>query len=270
MRRPAPAIWTLLLALAVVSGLGGCAAPVPPADPARSPRAEPSDASPARQRAQLRLELALAYHQQGQHAVALEETRQALIHDPRWAPAWSLQGLIHLHQGHWPQAQDSLERALALEPRDADAAHNLGWMWCQHPQPRWAQAESLFKRSLALPGAQPAKTWVALGLCQQRAGRLPQAEASLRQALVVEPGSARATWPLSQVLYAQGRWPESAQALAELHARQGASAESLWLAVRLARKLDNAQAFRQAAQQLRQEFGQSQQAQALDKGWFDE
>lgn len=259
-------LWVLWLALL----LGACASPTSPATFARAEPLDGAVESPARKRARIRLELAMVYHQQGQDGVALEEVRQALSHDPQWAPAWTLRGLIHLRQADWRQAQHSLERAVALAPGDADAAHNLGWMLCQHPEVRWAEAEPLLQRSLSLPGAQPAKTWTALGLCQQRAGRWVQAERSLRQALALEPGSVRANWPLAQVLAAQDRWREAFEVLDRLHAGQGASAESLWLAVRAARKLDNAQAFGQAAQQLRQEFGQSRQAQALDKGWFDE
>lgn len=265
---PARLIFCLLAACTL---LAGCAQPG--ATPAGSPKdwATDSSESPARKRARLRLELATAYYQQGQDAVALEEVRQALAHDPASASAWNLRGLIYLGQSEWTPARESFERAVALAPHDADLAHNFGWMLCQQPQLRMAEAEAQFRGALAHASTvQAAKTWVALGLCQQRAARLDEAEASLRQALQIDPSQPRALWPLVQLLASQGRWEPAQEALLQLHAIEKPSADSLWLAIRIARKLDNAQLFRDAAVQLRQEFGRSRQAQALDKGWFDE
>ena len=90
------------------------------------------------------------------------------------------------------------------------------------------------------------------------------------QALALAPTDARALWPMSQVLYAQGRWQQAADALGALHAQGAVSAESLWLGVRVAHRLDNRPMFAAWAQQLRQDFGRSPQAQALDKGLLDE
>jgi type IV pilus assembly protein PilF len=263
-RRPISLLTGLLATL-----LAACAVPQAPAP--RTDWTTESDESLAHRRARLRLELAAAYYQQNQDAVALDEVKQALAHDAGHAAAWNLRGLIYLRQQEWALAGESFERALALAPSDADAAHNLGWLRCQQPQPKWAEAEQWFGQSLAQARAEPAaKTWTALGLCQQRAGRLEDARASLAKALALAPGQPRTLWPLAQVLYSQAQWQPSWEALAQLHAIEKPSAESLWLAVRVARKLDNAPWARQAEQQLRQQFGRSPQAQALDKGWFDE
>lgn len=246
--------------------LAGCAV-VPgelrPSEPARA-----VEEAPAHKRARLRLELATAYYQQGQDAVALEELRQSLAHRSDLAAAWNLQGLVLMRQGQWVPARESLERGLSLAPQDADLAHNLGWLLCQQPEPRLEQAEQLFQRALAMAGS--ARTWTALGLCQQRADQLERAQASLERALAWAPDQALALWPLAQVLYRQGRWQQAWDTLAQLHARQAASAESLWLAIRAAHKLDNGELAREATVQLRQQHGRSPQAQALDKGWFDE
>lgn len=257
--------WSLLLAALVQA----CASPEVPT--ARSDWVTESDESPARKRARLRLELATAYYQQGQDAVALDEVKQALTHDAGLAAGWNLRGLIYLRQQAWGLAQDSFERGLVLAPGDADLAHNLGWLLCQQSEPRPAEAERWLQRALvqARPD-QSARTWSALALCQQRAGRPQEALASLAQSLAIAPGQPQVLWLLAQAQHAQALWPEAWDTLAQLHARQKPSAQSLWLAVRVARKLDNAEFARQAAQQLRQEFGRSPQAQALDKGWFDE
>jgi len=251
--------------LPVLAWLAGCAAGpgVVPTEPGPV-----ADETLAHKRARLRLELATAYYQQGQDAVALEELGQSLTHRRDNAAAWSLRGLVLMRQGQWAPARESLERAVALAPQDADLLHNLGWLMCQQPDAPLDQAEQHLQRALAL--AASARTWTALGLCQQRAGQLGQAQASLQQALALSPDQPQALWPLAQVLYSQGRWQQAWDTLARLHARQAASAESLWLAIRAARRLDNGELARREMVQLRQEFARSPQAQALDKGWFDE
>lgn len=267
--------WSLIGGSVCAAMLAACAQPPTgaPGPQDRSARTAELTASPAGQRARLRLALATAYYQQGQHAVALDELRQALAADPDWVPALNLQGLAHLGLGQWSLAQASLQRALALAPQDPDTAHNLAWTLCQHPgaRERHAESVSLFQRALAQPEyAQPARTWAALGVCQQRAGMPDLAEASLRQALALEPSNPALALLLAQTLFDRGRWQESRQWLDQAHAAQPASAQSLWLAVRLARKLDNLPWLRQMADQLRNEFGRSPQALALDKGLFDE
>ena len=272
--------WTVWAALAALLSLSACSAPATRSVDEASEgqdraKAEPSAAPAAQRRAGLRLALATAYFQQGQDEVALDELRQALASQPDLVPALNLRGLVHLRLGQWPQAERSLQRALALAPQDADVAHNLAWTLCQQPQPQtqvqYEDMAALFQRALAQPGyAHAARSWTALGVCQQRAARLPQAQASLVQAWRLEPANLPVAVLLAQVHGALSQWQEASQVMAQAHARLPASAQSLWLAAKVARKLDNQALFRQSVEQLRQEFGRSPQALALDKGLFDE
>jgi type IV pilus assembly protein PilF len=270
--------WAAWAALAGLLSLAACSAPATrSAVEAGASQEKVTVASAAHRRAGLRLALAKAYYQQGQDEVALDQLRQALASQPDLVPALNLRGLVHLRLGQWPQAERSLQQALALAPEDADVAHNLAWTLCQQPQTQpqtqaqYKDMAALFLRALAQPGyAHAARSWAALGVCQQRAARLPQAEASLAQAWRLEPANLSVAVLLAQLHVEQGQWPQASQVLEQAHARLPASAQSLWLAVRAARKLDNQALFRQRAEQLRQEFGRSPQALALDKGLFDE
>lgn len=264
------------LSLAAVMSLfaGGCALQGGrTASPAGGDWVTESDEPAPHRRARLRLELASAYYQQGQDAVALDEVKRSLAAQPGYAPAWNLRGLLYMRLAQWSLAEDSFKRALELAPQDPDAAHNYGWMLCQHPQAvaRQAQSQALMHRALAQPAyAQPVRTWTALAWCQQRAGRLAEAEASLVQAQALAPDDARLSLLRAQLHHARGQWVQADAQLARLHARQPPSAESLWLAIRVARKLDNQSLVTQLAAQLRQDFGRSPQAAAYDKGLFDE
>jgi type IV pilus assembly protein PilF len=230
------------LALALLGGvLGGCAAPSEDLV-ALADRSTESDLTPERRRAQLRLELARAYLEQGQTWVALDEVKQALSLSPDIVGGWSLRGVVYAQLGDAPRAQASFERALALAPNDVEAAYNQAWLACQHPgvaQDRKGQAQTLLARVLAQAGADGASSsrlWLALATCQARAGQADRALDSLGQ-----PGLHKADVP-----------------------------ETLWLAAKLARRLDNGLLAQQLGGQLRQRFGRSPQAAAFDKGAWDE
>ena len=62
---------------------------------------------------------------------ALDEIKQALHAKPDMAEAYNLRGLIYASLGDTQLAEDSFQRALQLNPRDADTMHNYGWFLCQ-------------------------------------------------------------------------------------------------------------------------------------------
>lgn len=198
-----------------------------------------SDQTPALRRANLRLDLAVAYLQQGQILVALDEVKQALALAPDLSAAWHLRGVIYMQLGDASRAGPSFERAMALTPDDADLLHNYGWLLCglSDGEDRHVQAQALLRRALARATAsQAAKSWLALAMCQDRVGQIGPALDSL-----VQPVLATA-----------------------------ADAHTLWQAAKLARKLDNADLVARFGEQLRHRFGRSQQASAYDKGAWDE
>ncbi len=260
-------VFTILVLL--VLGLYGCARlPAGPDAGLATVRAgvvTESDEPLVRKRARIRTELASAYFQQDQTLVALDEVKQALLIDPDFAAALSLRGLIYFRLNEAVLAEESFRRALLLNPRDADAAHNLGWLLCT--QSRHDEAQSLFARALAVPGyAAQAKTWMAQGLCQIQAGQRSAGQQSLARALEIDPDNAPAAYNLALLLYDRGELAPARVLLMRLNDGAAVSAQSLWLAVQVERKLDNSQAAAHWGQRLRAQFGQSREAMAFDKG----
>ena len=127
MKTHIPAL-CLFLSLAA-AGLSGCANNQGISGPAagKSDLVTESDEPESRRRARLRLELATGYFEQGQTNVALDELKQALIADPTYVDAYNLRGLVYMRLNDLPLAEDSFKRALAINSRDADVAHNYGW-----------------------------------------------------------------------------------------------------------------------------------------------
>ncbi|HEY1103352.1 MAG TPA: type IV pilus biogenesis/stability protein PilW [Burkholderiaceae bacterium] len=256
--------WAALLLL--LSACAGGRAPVAQAVPGDITTA--SDQTDARRRASIRLELASGYFEQGQTTVALDEIKQALLTDPGFADAYNLRGLVYMRLNDMALAEDSFQRAFALSPRDPNVAHNYGWLLCQ--QARYAQAEPLFAQALSSPQyADKAKTWMAQGLCQMRGGQSAEAERSLARASELDPGNPIPSYNLARLLYARGDYARAQFYIRRLNSSELANAETLWLGVRIERRLGSPNAAR-LAEQLRRRFPEARETQALERGAFDD
>jgi type IV pilus assembly protein PilF len=228
-----------------------------------------ADETPIQRRARLRLELATAYFQQGQTHVALDEIKQALAIDPAYADAYNLRGLVYLRLNNLPLASDSFERVLTLNPRDADAAHNYAWLLCQHAH--YLASQKLFARALDNPSyAQPAKSWMAQGLCQIRAGQASAAEASLFRSHTLDASNPVTSYNLARLMFERGAAQPAQPYMRDLNGGPLANAESLWLGIKIERQLNNPQAVVALAGRLRERFAQSRELMAYDKGVFHE
>ena len=228
-----------------------------------------SDETDQRRRARLRVELATGYFEQGQTKVALDEIKQALATDPGFVDAYNLRGLVYMRLNDIPLAEDSFRRALALNSRDGNVAHNYGWLLCQ--QTRYAESFKLFAQAAANPiYTDKAKTLMALGVCQVRAGQTSEAEQSLMHSYELDAGNPVTAYNLSQLLYTRGDLTRAQFYIRRLNNSELANAQTLWLGIKTERKLNNQEAVVQLAGQLKKRFSQSPEAAAYEKGAFNE
>ncbi len=243
----------------------------PSAVPGATPdRITASDEPEHTRRARVRLELASAYFGRGQTVTALDQVKQAITADPQMGPAHNLRGLIYSDLGDTALAEESFQRALALDPADADAMQNYGWHLCQ--QRRFGQADRLFQQALEVPRYRDgARTLLARGVCLARAGDLAGAEPVLQRAYELEPGSAAAAVNLSEVLYQRGQFESARFIMRRVNGRPDVSnAQTLWLGAKIENKLGNAQAARAMGDQLAARFPESPEARGYQRRRFDE
>jgi type IV pilus assembly protein PilF len=255
---------TLLLAL------GGCASSSPGGDVAVSRDIfTESDEPEARKRARIRMELAVGYFEQGQTKVALDELKQVIAADPNFPDAYNLRGLIYMRLNDVHQAEDSFRRAVSLNPRDANVQHNYGWLLCE--QGRYDESLRAFDVAMANPlYAGRAKTLMAQGLCQARAGRTAEAERSLARSYELDAGNPVTGYNLSSLLFRRGDFTRAQFYIRRLNNSDMANAETLWLGVKVERRLNDRVAMLQLAEQLKKRFPQSREAAAYERGAFDD
>jgi type IV pilus assembly protein PilF len=254
---------TLLLAL------GGCGT-APPGDvgSSRDIMTE-SDEPEARKRARIRMELAVGYFEQGQTNVALDELKQVIASDPTFPDAYNLRGLIYMRLNDMRQAEDSFKRAVALNPRDGNVQHNYGWLMCQ--QGRYVEAAAAYDMAMANPMyAGRAKTLMAQGLCEARAGKLAEAERTLARSYELDAGNPITGYNLAGLLFRRGDFNRAQFYIRRLNNSEMANSETLWLGVKVERRLGDRVAMQQLADQLKKRFPKSREAAALERGAFDE
>jgi type IV pilus assembly protein PilF len=228
-----------------------------------------SDETSRQRRARLRMELASGYFEQGQTTVALDEIKQALVADPNNADAYSLRGLVYMRLEDAGMAEDSFRRAIAINPRDPNARHNYGWLLCQ--QNRYGDAAVQFTEALGVPGyTDRAKTLMTQGVCELKAGQRQQAERSLQQAYEIDAGNPVVGFNLASVLAQREEWTRAQFYIRRVNNSPSASAETLWLGIKVERKLNNREAAAQLGGQLQRRFPQSREASAYERGNFND
>lgn len=261
--------------------LVGCAGPATgPGTPAGSgnpgeggaPVAAPSaaDAASADRRARVRLELAALYFSRGQSNTALDELKLALAANPDLPEAHNLRGLIYASLGQAAVAEEAFKRALALRPDDGDTLHNFGWFLCQ--QRRYDEAEATFQRAAALPGyGEAQRTLLARGVCLARAGRWPEAERALSRSYELDPANPVTAYNLSDVLLRRGELERARFYVRRINqVPEQVTAQSLWLAARIERRLGNMEGVQDFGRQLRERFPQSAETLQFERGRFDD
>jgi len=251
-------------ALVAVLMLGGCASKQETPDTGTIV----GEVGDPRNRARVHTELAAAYYERGNMAVALEELRLATAADPAYAPAHSMFGMMYMDLKETGKADDSFQRAMRLSPNDPDISHAYGWFLCQSAREK--ESIGFFLQAVRNPlYASPWRSYSAAGVCSLRLKNTKDAEEYFLRALKLEPDEPTALLQLGQIRYRQGN-PVEARRLLSRHMKLAQpSAESLWLAVRVERKLGERTAEQSYANQLRRRFPSSAEYQALQRGAFD-
>jgi type IV pilus assembly protein PilF len=255
--------------LAGCSSTGGEGSGANPSASSRD-RVTESDESPETRRARVRLELAAAYYSRGQLTTALDEVKMALSADPKLVSALNLRGLIYAGLGDDPLAEESFRRALSVDAQDADTIQNYGWYMCQRR--RYAEAESMFDRALAVRSYNNLqRTLVTKGTCQARAGNLDQAEVTLTKAYEMDISSPMASLSLADVLYKRGQYERARFYVRRMNSNPDiAGPQSLWLGARIENKLGNTSGVQLLGKQLRDRFPKTSEAVAYERGRFDD
>lgn len=224
--------------------------------------------SDEQQRAKVHTELGSLYMLDGRTAIALEEARIALAADPNYAPAYNLLGMIHMVLNESGLAEENFQKALRLAPGDPEISNNYGWFLCQNGREKVSIAYFMAAAKNPLYTI-PTKPYTNAGVCSLRLKDDRAAEDYLLTALRLSPTNTQALFWLADIAYRKGRYSEARQWTSDIEKMMEPTAEVIWLALRIERKLGNRDAEARYATQLRRRFPGSPEQRLLSQGQYD-
>lgn len=231
-----------------------------------------SDRTALEKRAQIRMQLAVGYYQEGKYEIALDEIKQALAAAPDYADAFGLRALTYTAMGHLPLADENYQHALRLKPNNPDLANNYGTFLCQSLD-RPDAALKYFDMALKSPVYQtPINAMVNAGACSLKNKKLDAAERYLLDALRLNPGLPAVNSGLARVYYERRDLARAGffiQRLLEASTPDVLPADALWLALRVQRAQGDRSNEAQLAAQLRRRFPGSPEYAAFERGAFE-
>jgi type IV pilus assembly protein PilF len=258
----------LLMGALVFSMLAGCAGPMMDATPRPAESTTSDSDNDARGRARIHTELAAGYLELRNLGIALEEAGIAQRADPTYGPAFNVAGLIYAELKNDSMAEQNFQQALRINRQDPDANNNYGTFLCQRK--REAEGIRYYIAAVSDPLYQyPDRSYVNAGLCARRRGDLAEAEGYFRGALKFQPNQIQALYQLADMAYVRANYQDARNYLQRLIPVSSGNPEILWLMLRTERRLGDRNNEASLAHQLRTNFPNSREAQALAAGQFD-
>lgn len=216
--------------------------------------------------AKIHTELAAAYFERKQYGVALQEIDIALKAESSYAPAFNVRGLIRTELREDEKADEDFRRSLQLDKRDSSTRNNYGWFLCQRGREK--EAIPQFIEAVKNPlYATPEIAYVNAGSCAKKIGRLKEAEDYFQRALARQPNYAEALYGMADLSFIQQDFAGAkSYFLRFIKDTPEPSAERLWLAVHIERKMGDRNSEQSYALQLRKRFPDARETQLLLKG----
>ncbi len=216
--------------------------------------------------AKVHTELAGMYYERAQMGIALGEIDKALQFDRNYAPAYNVRGLIHMALREYKEAEQDFRQSLRLDKSDSEAHNNYGWFLCQRDR----EKESIphFMTALKNPlYTTPERAYLNAGLCSRKAGNLKDAEEFLQRALLVQPDLPQALQAMAELSFINGDYVAAKKYFARFSEKiDSLTAEQLWLAVRIERKVGDRNSEASYSMQLRKRYPDAHEVHLLEHG----
>jgi len=267
MTQPKVLVFALLAGLAMVGCTTDPARPTTSAEIQR-PAAERPITSEAQQRAKIHTDLGMAYFTSGRYGTALDEARTAIGFDSDYAPAHHLNALVLMGLGDVTTAKLSFERAAQLAPGDPEINNSYGWFLCV--QKEYAAGLERLARAARNPYYDAVtRPLTNSGLCMLAQGKDDEAADFFRRALAADGDNIQAMLNLAAIAYRHKNYESAHVYLSHVHQRGRATAESLWLGVRVERARGARDAEASYESQLKSRFPTSPEYQKLIEGNYE-
>ena len=208
------------------------------------------------------LQLGIDYFSQGNLIQAKEKLDRSLLQNPKNAQAHAAAGLLYERLNELDKADQHYSRAVDLDPSNGNLVNMYGVFLCRRGE--WVRGEKL-----ALQAANnqlykmPEMAYYNAGICAQDAGKLSVAEQHYRRALELNQKFSSALLQLAELKLTAHDFMSARGFLERFHSVSQATADSLWLGVRIERSDSNDSKAAEYVRRLKTEFPSSPQAAAV-------
>ena len=209
-------------------------------------------------------DLGIAYMNRGQYDISLQKFEKALKFNQYYADAHN--GIAVLYQALKvnDKARQHYKKAIELKPTDSNILNNYGQFLCQ--EGNWKEAEKYFRKALENPVyPTPEIPYTNAGLCALKHHHSSQAESYFRKALQKNPKFPIALYEMAELSYKQGYYQQAHDYLQRYDEIAKHTSKSLWLRVRVERRLGNKDAEASYALLLRHSFPDSEETRLLNQ-----
>lgn len=253
--------------IAVILLLTGCASTQSGGQQGELPTS--SDQTDNQKRAQIRLQLAVGYYEQGQMSVALDELKRALQADPAYVDAYGVRALVYMDMGETALAEENFLHAIKLAPTNPELSNNYGWFLCQNGRER--DSIAYFEAALKNRSYQsPTKALNNAGVCSLKLKDNVAAERYFTQAFKYDPGNLDTNANMAKVYYGRADYQRARFYIDRATKSDKLSADILWTAIKVERKLGDRTAETSFSTQLRRRYPNSREYAAYLRGAIDE
>jgi type IV pilus assembly protein PilF len=237
----------LAMLLAVLALLAGCTSSGGGNEPA-----SPED------RLRAHLDLAEGYMEVGDLSRAKLPLERALAIDSRSWEAHDLLGRIYQREGEADLAERHFRNAARYDRDNARVRNDYGVFL--YEQGRYDEAVEQLERAVADPdSAQRPVAYENLGLASLASGERTRARNAFARAVMLDEDRSVALLELAELAFADADFAQSASYFERYRNVARPTARSLWLGIRLARRVEDRDAEASYALQLRNLFPQSEQ-----------
>lgn len=209
--------------------------------------------------AEANVKLGSLYMQRGMYGAANEKLEKALKQNSKLVQAHSVYALLQNELGKTKKAEKHFKIAIRLDAENSDVRNNYGTFLCSNG--KIDQAIEQFNKALLDPlYSTPEYAFANAGACMLEKPDFNGAERFLNQALRRNQHLPAGLFQMSRLYYLKGEYVRSRQYLDRYHNVAHKTPKSLWLAVRIAWQLNDANAASSFGLLLRNKFPESKEA----------
>ncbi|NIM28263.1 MAG: type IV pilus biogenesis/stability protein PilW [Gammaproteobacteria bacterium] len=207
-------------------------------------------------------QLGLEYVRNGQLDVAWERLNTALSADPNYATAHNGMALVYDRLNEPAKAEKHFKRAIELNPGDSAAQTNYGVFLCARG--RIEEGVQYFMKAVENPlYDKPALAYTNAGLCKLRAGDRAGAEDHFRAALRADPRFGVALLNMAELSFEAEQYLAARGYMQRYEQVSRHNSRSLWLGIRIERKLGDKDAVSSLAMLLKANYPDSPETRLL-------